>query len=40
MTLTNPCGGMKQIVCEMCDGKELVKQNGVFVCQICYIYVA
>jgi len=26
---------MKQIVCEMCGGKDLVKQNGVFVCQNC-----
>jgi DnaJ-class molecular chaperone len=26
---------MKQIVCEMCDGKELIKQDGVFVCQSC-----
>jgi uncharacterized Zn finger protein (UPF0148 family) len=28
---------MKQIVCEMCGGKELVKQDGVFVCQSCGI---
>jgi uncharacterized Zn finger protein (UPF0148 family) len=26
---------MKQIVCEMCGGKELLKQDGVFVCQSC-----
>jgi hypothetical protein len=26
---------MKQIVCEMCGGKELIKQDGVFVCQGC-----
>ncbi|MCL2207534.1 MAG: TFIIB-type zinc finger domain-containing protein [Fibromonadales bacterium] len=26
---------MKQLVCEMCGGKELVKQDGVFVCQSC-----
>jgi len=26
---------MKQIVCEMCGGKDLVKQNSVFVCQNC-----
>jgi len=26
---------MKQIVCEMCGGKELIKQDGVFVCQNC-----
>ena len=24
---------MKQIVCEMCGGKDLIKQDGVFVCQ-------
>jgi len=24
---------MKQLVCEMCSSKELVKQDGVFVCQ-------
>jgi len=26
---------MKQLVCEMCGSKELVKQDGVFVCQSC-----
>jgi hypothetical protein len=26
---------MKQMVCEMCGGKKLVKQDGVFVCQNC-----
>jgi len=26
---------MKQIVCEMCGGKELIKQDGVFTCQSC-----
>lgn len=26
---------MKQLVCEMCGGKELVKQDGIFVCQSC-----
>jgi len=26
---------MKQIVCEMCGCKELIKQDGVFVCQNC-----
>ena len=26
---------MKQIVCEMCGSKELIKQDGVFVCQSC-----
>ena len=26
---------MKQLVCEMCGGKDLIKQDGVFVCQHC-----
>jgi hypothetical protein len=26
---------MKQMVCEICDGKELIKRDGVFVCQNC-----
>jgi len=26
---------MKQIVCEMCGGKDLIKQDSVFVCQNC-----
>ena len=26
---------MKQIVCEMCGGKDLVKQDGMFICQSC-----
>lgn len=26
---------MKKMVCEVCGGTELVKQNGVFVCQVC-----
>lgn len=26
---------MKQMVCEMCGGTDLIKLNGVFVCQIC-----
>lgn len=26
---------MKQLTCEMCGGTELIKQNGVFVCQTC-----
>ncbi|MDR2593426.1 MAG: hypothetical protein LBC87_01465 [Fibromonadaceae bacterium] len=26
---------MKQIVCEMCGGKDLIKQDGVFTCQNC-----
>ena len=26
---------MKQIKCEMCGGNDLVKQDGVFVCQSC-----
>ena len=26
---------MKQLVCEMCGGRDLVKQDGVFVCQNC-----
>lgn len=26
---------MKQIVCEMCGGKDVVKQDGLFVCQNC-----
>ncbi len=26
---------MKQLVCEMCGGKDLLKQDGVFVCQHC-----
>lgn len=26
---------MKQMVCEMCGGTDLVKENGVFVCQSC-----
>jgi uncharacterized Zn finger protein (UPF0148 family)/chromosome segregation ATPase len=28
---------MKQMVCEMCGGTDLVKQDGVFVCQTCGI---
>lgn len=26
---------MKQLVCEMCGSKDLVKQDGIFVCQAC-----
>ena len=26
---------MKAIVCEMCNSKDLIKQDGVFVCQHC-----
>lgn len=26
---------MKRLVCEMCGGSDLVKQDGVFVCQNC-----
>lgn len=26
---------MKQLVCEMCGSKDLVKDGGVFVCQSC-----
>jgi DNA-directed RNA polymerase subunit RPC12/RpoP len=26
---------MKQIVCEACGSKDLVKQDGIFVCQHC-----
>lgn len=26
---------MKAMVCEMCGGKDLVKQDGIFVCQNC-----
>ena len=26
---------MKQLVCEMCGGTELIKQDGMFVCQTC-----
>jgi len=26
---------MKQIVCEMCGGNELIKQDGMFTCQSC-----
>lgn len=26
---------MKKITCEMCGGKDLIKQNGVYVCQYC-----
>lgn len=26
---------MKRIACEMCGGNELIKENGVFVCQFC-----
>jgi len=26
---------MKQIVCEMCGGKDLIKQDGMFICQSC-----
>ena len=26
---------MKKLVCEMCGGADLVKQDGVFVCQNC-----
>lgn len=26
---------MKQLVCEMCGGKDLIKQDNVFVCQSC-----
>ena len=28
---------MKQLTCEMCGGTDLVKQDGVFVCQSCGI---
>ena len=28
---------MKQLVCEMCGGTDLIKQDGVFVCQSCGI---
>ena len=26
---------MKQLICEMCGGNDLIKQDGVFVCQNC-----
>ena len=26
---------MKQLTCEMCGGTDLLKQDGVFVCQSC-----
>lgn len=26
---------MRQLICEMCGGNELIKQEGVFVCQHC-----
>lgn len=26
---------MRQLICEMCGGKDLIKQDGVFVCQSC-----
>lgn len=26
---------MKQMVCEMCGGTDLIKKDGVFVCQTC-----
>lgn len=26
---------MKQLICEMCGGSDLIKQEGVFVCQSC-----
>ena len=26
---------MKQLTCEMCGGNDLVKEDGVFVCQLC-----
>lgn len=26
---------MKQIVCEMCGNNDLIKQDGVYVCQYC-----
>ncbi len=26
---------MKRLICEMCDGENLIKENGVFVCQDC-----
>ena len=26
---------MKQLICEMCGSTDLVKQDGVFVCQSC-----
>ena len=26
---------MKQLTCEMCGGVDLIKQDGVFVCQNC-----
>ena len=26
---------MKQLTCEMCGGTDLIKQDGVFVCQSC-----
>ena len=26
---------MKQLICEMCGSADLIKQDGVFVCQTC-----
>ena len=28
---------MKQLKCEMCGGTDLIKQDGVFICQSCGI---
>ena len=33
----NPGGKKKALVCEMCGSTDLIKQNGVFVCQTCGI---
>lgn len=32
---TQPSSGMKPLVCEMCGSSELVKRDGVFICQSC-----
>ena len=34
-TLMTKFNFMKQMVCEMCGGTDLIKQDGVFVCQTC-----
>ena len=26
---------MKQIICEMCGSNDLIKQDGIYVCQMC-----
>ena len=32
---SSPTGGLKALACEMCGSTDMIKQNGVFVCQSC-----